>query len=250
MTRISKRKMVAGLVVALGVADGVGIYVAHNKLGTSADFDAEEMAREIAVANEPLAEPIAIRADGGLKRAPVLAVAPSVAPQMTPVENEQRTVRVAIAEPVKAPAAAPVAPPAARQTAPVLTGRVAVAEKPGVRRSEPRRASELASNAARKEDLRVHQQRIPARVTRVERRPYQEDLFASAFGTPEAETRLPEPAYGYPDLQPRGQASAELPPLELSTSQIHSEPSGTSDGDAPPAPPATAASSDDIQPAS
>lgn len=242
MTRISKRKMVAGLVVTLGVADGVGIYIAHERLDTSADFDSQEMTREIALANEPLAQPIAIRANGELKPAPMLAVAPAVAPRAAPAQAEPATVRFAIADPVKAPAAAPVA----RQTAPVVTGRAAVAEKPAARHTEPRRSAELA----RKEDLRVHQQRIPARLSRAERRPYQEDLFASAFGAAEAESRLPEPAYGYPDLQPRGQAAAELPPLELSASQIHSEPSETSDAGTPPAPPATAASSNGAQPAS
>lgn len=248
MMRNPKRRMVAGLVVTLGVADGVGIYVAQHRL----DKNAEITPREMAVANEALNQPIAIRANGLIKAAPVLATS-VVAPRAEPAEAAPPTVRFAIAEPVKV-AAAPVAHAAeraaSRQTAPVVTGRMAVAEKPVSHRAESRHSATLASNAARVEDLRIHEQRIPSRLPHAERRPAREDAFAAAFGNSDDQVRLPEPAYGRPDAQPSVQASAELPPLELSTAQIHSEPSGTSDADAPLAPPTTATSADDIQPKS
>ena len=258
MTRISKRQVVATLVVSLGVADGVGIYVAQHKLDKHTNIGP----RELAVANEPLAEPIAIRTNGELKPAPALAES-AVAPHASQAQTEQRTVRFAIADPVKTPVAAaapqiakvpatvthPSALRTARQTAPVLTGRMAVAETPVSHRGEVRHAVAMANNTLRSEDLRVHQQRIPAR-SRAEHRPFQEDAFAAAFGNTEEAVRLPEPAYGR-DPQPRGQASAELPPLELSTAQIHSEPTGTSDADAPLAPPpTTAAGAEDPSPKS
>ncbi len=255
MTRNSKRKLAATLVVTLAVADGVGIYVAQNKLDKPTDIGP----RELAVANEALAEPIAIRTDGEFTPAPALAQS-VVVPHAAPGEaGVPQTVRFAIADPVRAPVAAKAPEPAsaalavrtARQTAPVVTGRMAAVDKPVSRRAEPRHSSEIASRAERHEDLQVHQQRIPARLTRAERRPYREDAFAAAFGNVEEQVRLPEPAYGGPDPQPRGQASAELPPLELSTAQIHYGQDGKSDADAPPAPPpATAAGAEDALPKS
>ncbi|MFI4982240.1 MAG: hypothetical protein ACHQIO_17975, partial [Nevskiales bacterium] len=206
--------------------------------------------REMAVANEPLTQPIAIRTTGELKTAPVLATS-IVAPHATPEQAAEHTVSLALAEPVKASApvvparTAPAAARTARQTAPVITGRMVVADRPVFH------VREGTSRTERSEDLLAHRQPIPARLSHAERRPAQDDAFAAAFGNSDAEIRLPEPAYGRPDPQPQGQASAELPPLKLSAAQIHSDPAGTSDADAPPAPPpATASGIDDLQPKS
>jgi hypothetical protein len=252
MERTVKRRLVASLVVTMGVADGVGIYVAQHRLDKSADIGP----REIAVANEPLAQPIAIRTNGELKATPVLAES-VVAPHATTAQAAQETVRLALVKLDKAPVPAvpaPVAPAVlrtARQTARVVTGRMAAADKPVLHRTEARRSMEPASRTERSEDLRVHRQNIPTRLTRAERQRAQDDAFAAVFGDTDAEIRLSEPAYGRPAPQPQGQASAELPPLELSTAQIHSEPAGISNADAPPAPPPTTASGiDDMQPKS
>ena len=52
-------------------------------------------------------------------------------------------------------AAAAPAPRVARQTAPVVTGRMASAEKAVSSRIEPRHASAVASRAERNEDMRI-----------------------------------------------------------------------------------------------
>lgn len=256
MARKSKKHLAAGLVLTLAAADAVGIYIAKNKLGKAPEIGP----RELAVANEPLSEPIAIRTNGELRETPALAmsaIAPRAAQAPATAQAEPRTVRVAIPEPVRVrETARPVATvavdqaarrPLARQLAPVVTGVLATTAKPVRRPVAERRAAAPASRQAQVADLRVHQQRIPVRATRFERAPARADAFATAFSDEGEDIRLPEPAFSRGNPLP--QASAELPPLELSASQIHSDHGQAPDADIPAAPPATAGS-DEISPRS
>ncbi|MGE3691784.1 MAG: hypothetical protein AB7F98_10420 [Novosphingobium sp.] len=274
MARNRKGRWAAGLVITLGLADAAGIYIVKTRLNKPADIGPQQLA----VANEPLTKPIAIRANGQLRETQALAVS-AIAPHVEkPAAAEvPRTVRLAIPEQARAPVAqqvparssmarqaAPVVSGlmspllevhtpgrAARQTAPVVTGALAAATARPVARAAAETPSAAIATGKRTaaNDMRVHDQRIPVRATRFERTPARPNAFAEAFSPGEETLGLPDPAFG---MEPTpSQATAELPPLELSTSQIHT---GRSDAPfvdvPPPAPPATAAGTEDLSPKS